>query len=542
MGKILNLNNMISNFKISLSKKTKKQKIIVLCFVSAALILITGLLFFLFGSENISQKPESGDLIYLKNNNIYTVNLNTKEKGYVTSFDGGEDSLRKIYNSIYTADDNSGILYITDTVNTQNGFEILYNSKSTGEIEVAENVKMYSVSKNIEALAYIKGEENKLYLWNNSENEAESEFIADNVCAVYIDEKGENISAFTYDNEIFTVNKEGDIKYIAENVWLDYFGEDVIYFTSDSCLYKYTFENGTQKIRDHALKLLGVGTAGDILYLSRRTKSFDFDDLLFLGSLKNEPEDSELISQYRDFCLEIEYYSLEYLDKSENEAAAVTVTDTFQNSANLHERKFGDHLRESSEVIEYTYKTVKNYAKGIYVFPDDDIDDIIKRIKEFPHRSEKKFYGTDYKTVKEIEKTSFKLIEFTDGSSYSLYRPQRAYLNIYYTENGGEMQFVDTTVGYMNFNKQGTVWYLKGMEFKDLTLFTCEKTDKTEIEKGIDNISLIPYERTREFYEFISGNERVFSTLSDANEIYRLPGMVSSTSGSDIAFCGVGYI
>ncbi|MBE6732246.1 MAG: hypothetical protein E7564_11215 [Ruminococcaceae bacterium] len=514
----------MKNIKEKLIKLIKNKKFI----VGFVLIITAFMIFYLIDAEPNSLST-NGDLIFMKNNKVYTVNIETGEKGLLANINSNDekeidDIYADIYNSVYTSFDNTKILF---TKNGESGVTLYLNGKNGGLVKICENVKMYSSSKNIEAVVYISGEKDDLYLWKNGENN----LIAENVAAVFISENGETVNYYTYDKSIYSKSGENEAKLISTNAYLEYFGEGEIYFTENENLYIYS-ENGKQLIADKVFKVVALGEAGDLYYVTKIKDTITYKNLTYKGKFLTETDVNNDFKQLKDLNIETERFILNYISGGESEV----LSKRYKINDNNGERVFGDHIRGKEKRIIYKYPLFVDLRKGININKGANTNSVLKWLENY--------YGgevTSYGDMKFKETVPYKFNDSVikvKGGEYYLSRPQNAYQNIYYkNENEQEGKLIDTLVGYFNLSRNNSVWYLKGHSGEKLKLYSCDENGKKHLASNIDSASNVSDIRTREFYHLLKDCERISFVINDEDEKYLSPDMKSRIRS--ISFCGV---
>lgn len=514
----------LKNIKEKLIKLIKNKKFI----VGFVLIITAFMIFYLIDAEP-NCLSTNGDLIFMKNNKVYTVNIETGEKGLLANINSNgekeiDDIYADIYNSVYTSLDNTKILF---TQNEESGVTLYLNGKNGGLVKICENVKMYSSGKNIEAVVYISGEKDDLYLWKNGENN----FIAENVAAVFISENGETVNYYTYDKSIYSKSGENEAKLISTNAYLEYFGEGEIYFTENESLYIYS-ENGKRLIADKVFKVVALGEAGDLYYVTKIKDTITYKNLTYKGKFLTETDVNNDFKELKDLNIETEHFILNYISGGESEV----ISKRYKINDNNGERVFGDHIRGKEKRIIYKYPLFVDLRKGININKGANTNSVLKWLENY-YGGEVTSYG-DMK-FKETVPYKFKdLVIKVKGGEYYLSRPQNAYQNIYYkNENEQEGKLIDTLVGYFTLSRNNSVWYLKGHSGEKLKLYSCDENGKKHLASNIDSASNVSDIRTREFYHLLNDCERISFVINDEDEKYLSPDMKSRIRS--ISFCGV---
>ena len=133
--------------KIELPSKVK-EKVLKLVkdkkFIAGFILIIAAFAIFAINNQDPTAITVYGDIFYLKNNKLYTVNVETGQKGFVADLGTTQnESIKRVYNAVYAAKDKSGIIVPSDIKNTEEGITLFYSSKK-GTALIDEKIKTYS--------------------------------------------------------------------------------------------------------------------------------------------------------------------------------------------------------------------------------------------------------------------------------------------------------------------------------------------------------------------------------------------------------------
>ncbi|MBP3324756.1 MAG: hypothetical protein J6M16_11270 [Clostridia bacterium] len=511
----------MSKLKEKVLKLVKDKK-----FIAGFILIIAAFAIFAINNQDPTTITVYGDIFYLKNNKLYTANVETGQKGFVADLGTTQnESIKKVYNAVYAAKDKSGIIVPSDIKNTEEGVTLFYSCKK-GTALIDEKIKTYSSSVNIEAIAYVKGENNELYLWK----EGKRELIAENVAVVYLSENGESLSYYTYGKSVYLKETGKDSVLISENAILEYFGDNIIYYIEDGSLYKY---NGAKELIDTSVATLkSVGINGDILYLKERKEIFTYKDIIL--DKERITEESSAYDKWKDVKIEKYYYTLIYRDRDKTEI----ITDRFRFGDTLRERKIGDHIRKAEGNVSLNFSLDKNFEDGIYVYGNKGAE-FVKAKLDGEYGGYESFKGNYSENVVYPYKKSVMDVIMNEGEEYYVKRPSRGYLSLFY-KNGSQDNMVDSLVGRVSVTNKGDAWYLKGRGGEKLELYSLSGANKSKIASGIEDVFDMSDVRTREFYEFTANKERLSQVLDLTKISYISPDMTgpNSYSYSGGSFCG----
>ncbi len=374
----------------SATKKSPKKAIIFGAIgVALVAILVVGVMFFLGGEKEKTEKGQSNYTLYLKDEELWIfdskkgstewqMTSNLIDGDYIDNADKLSSSAfyaqlssmgENISKFTYMSEDGKYIFFPDKIEDSRvSGFDLYYrNTNGEGDaIKIDSGVTSYAVNKESTIVTYLESEGGGLYQYIIKEDLKEK--IASDVDRYMVSDDGNKIGYINSEGSIYLKYADKEKEKIASDVSrLEYVSEDIktAYYIKDETLYKQVEGQEKVKIASDVHSVLKIYDSGEIYYLTKETlplANFVTDDMKDADASVTEPEypDYPNAPSRWSYSTEVEYDAAYEAYKKEYER----LSSEYQAAVEAYKAKsFRDGIREAlnDDDYELAYLTLYFY-------------------------------------------------------------------------------------------------------------------------------------------------------------------------------------
>jgi len=266
-------------------KKTdiKKNPAVLAAVISVAVIAVVVAVIIII--SGLGGKRNAANILYQKDNVIYSANLGTGKSEVITENAkiGNSESMIIAEDATYVNADGSLMIYTDKTETDDDGFTLYMKeadaNKGTASL-IDGDISFYRISEDFSRLVYIKNSEGAFCIRDMEDGGTET--VCTGVKLFFTNKSCDRFIYLLENGVLYMKDDRSTPVKLSDNADIDFIDEELntLYYKENGGLYLYKWQGEKELIANDVFNLRAVTEKGEVYYISETEKVYSFYDFI----------------------------------------------------------------------------------------------------------------------------------------------------------------------------------------------------------------------------------------------------------------------